>query len=98
MVFAVKIIPCKLAPEIHYSIKKPKYPFMHFGKTLMLLRKLKNTTQKQLAQKIETTQQYVSELEQQNHFNRAKLDKILKALNSNKDEWEHIKKFPTSKN
>jgi len=66
---------------------------MHCGKTLMLLRKFKNTTQQQLAKKLATTQQYISELEKQNHFNGAKLDRLLKALNSSKEEWEQLKRF-----
>ena len=65
---------------------------MHCGKTLMLLRKLKNTTQQQLANNLATTQQYISELEKQNHFTGGKLDKILKALNSSKEEWEQLKR------
>ena len=72
---------------------------MHCGKTLMLLRKFKNTTQQQLAKRLATSQQYISELEKQNHFNRAKLDKILKALNCSKEEWEQLRRFsPPSKN
>ena len=66
---------------------------MHCGKTLMLLRKSKNTTQQQLAKRLATTQQYISELEKQNHFTRTKLDKILKALNSSKEEWEQLRRF-----
>ena len=65
----------------------------------MLLRKLKNTSQKQLAKKLNATQQYISELEGQDHFNEEKLDKILTALNSNKEEWDFLKKInPTKKN
>jgi len=72
---------------------------MNCGKTLMLLRKLKNTTQEQLAKKMNATQQYVSELERQNHFNGEKLNKILRALNSSKEEWELLKKItPPNKN
>ena len=72
---------------------------MHCGKTLMLLRKFKNTTQQQLAKRLATTQQYISELEKQNHFNSAKLEKILKALNSSKEEWEQLRRFgPPSEN
>ena len=71
---------------------------MHCGKTLMLLRKFKNTTQQQLAKRLATSQQYISELEKQNHFSGAKLDKILKALNSTKEEWEQFRRFvPPSK-
>ena len=65
----------------------------------MMLRKFKNTTQQQLAKKLATTQQYISELEKQNHFNGAKLERILKALNSSKEEWEQLRRFsPPSKN
>lgn len=65
----------------------------------MLLRKLKNTTQEQLAKKMNATQQYVSELERQDHFNGEKLNKILRALNSSKEEWELLKKItPPHKN
>jgi transcriptional regulator with XRE-family HTH domain len=72
---------------------------MHCGKTLMLVRKFKNTTQQQLAKRLATSQQYISELEKQNHFNGAKLDKILKALNCSKDEWEKLRRFtPPSEN
>lgn len=72
---------------------------MHCGKTLMLLRKFKNTTQQQLAKRLATSQQYISELEKQNHFNGVKLDKILKALNCSKEEWEKLKRFiPRSEN
>ena len=41
---------------------------MHSGKTLVFLRKFKNTTQQQLARKLGTTQQYISELEKTNPF------------------------------
>lgn len=72
---------------------------MHCGKTLMLLRKFKNTTQQQLAKKLATSQQYISELEKKNHLNRSKLDKILKALNCSKEEWEKLRRFvPPSEN
>ena len=65
---------------------------MHNGQSLMLLRKLKNKTQQHIAKKINTTQQYVSELEKLEHINSEKLDSILKALNSNREEFEKFKK------
>lgn len=61
----------------------------------MLLRKLKNITQDELAKRMKATQQYVSELESQDHFNGEKLNKILRALDSNKEEWELLKKITT---
>lgn len=97
VIFVVIITSEKLISTIHYSTTKRV--FMHYGKTLMLLRKFKDTTQQELANKLATTQQYISELEKQNHFNGTKLDSILKALDSNKEEWEQLKKFsPASTN
>jgi transcriptional regulator with XRE-family HTH domain len=72
---------------------------MHCGKALMIFRKFKNKTQQDIAESLNTTQQYVSELEKQEHINGATLNKILSALNSNKDEWEKFKKsFLANKN
>jgi transcriptional regulator with XRE-family HTH domain len=65
---------------------------MHIGQSLMFFRKLKNKTQQHLAEKLNTTQQYISELEQLEHINGEKLDNILKALNSNREEFEKFKK------
>jgi len=65
---------------------------MHFGKALMLFRKLKNKTQQDIARKLNTTQQYVSELEKLEYINCEKLDSILKELNSNREEFEKFKK------
>lgn len=67
---------------------------MQCGKTLTLLRKFRNTTQKQLAKRLNVKQQYISQLEKQNHINEPILEKILKALNSNKSEWEQFRKLP----
>lgn len=66
---------------------------MHCGKALMLFRKFKNKRQQDVAGKLNTTQQYVSELENQEHVNGDKLKKVLSALNSNKDEWEKFKRL-----
>lgn len=67
---------------------------MHCGKTLMLLRKYKNRSQVQLAKKLETSQQYISELEKREHLNGKLLDKVLQALNSNRNEWNQFRKLP----
>jgi len=66
---------------------------MHYGKALMLFRKFKNKSQQDIARNLNTTQQYISELEQQENVNGDKINKILIALNSNKDEWEKFKKL-----
>lgn len=66
---------------------------LHHGKTLMLLRKFKNKTQLHLAKKLNTSQQYISELEKQEHISSEKLNKILSVLNSSKEEWEKFKKL-----
>jgi len=66
---------------------------MHCGKALMLFRKFKNKSQQDIARKLSTTQQYISELEQQENINGNKINKILNALNSTKDDWEKFKKL-----
>jgi transcriptional regulator with XRE-family HTH domain len=72
---------------------------MHCGKALMLLRKFKNKTQRDVAENLNATQQYVSELEKQKHLNGEKLDRILKALNANREEYEKFKKvLPPAEN
>ena len=72
---------------------------MHCGKALMLFRKFKNQTQQDIARKLNATQQYISELEKKENINGDKINKILGALNSNKDEWENFKRlFLASKN
>ena len=71
---------------------------MQCGKTLTLLRKFRNTTQQQLAKKLNVKQQYISQLEKQNHINASILEKILKALNSNNSEWEQFRKLPPPEN
>ena len=58
----------------------------------MLLRKSKNKTQVDVAEKMNIKQQYVSELEKQKHINGETLDRILKAMNSNRDEFEKFKR------
>jgi transcriptional regulator with XRE-family HTH domain len=71
---------------------------MHSGKTLMLFRKFKNKTQQDIAEKLKTSQQYVSELEKQEHISSDILNKILEGLKSTKEEWERFKKMlPSTK-
>lgn len=71
---------------------------MHCGKTLMLFRKFKSKTQRNLAEKLMTTQQYVSELERQEHINVEKINRILNVLNSNREEWDKFRRLlPLSK-
>ena len=64
---------------------------MHSGKSLMLFRKFNNKTQRDVAKKLRTSQQYISELEKQKHVDDELLHRILHALNSNLDEWEKFK-------
>jgi len=66
---------------------------MHYEKALMLFRKYKDKTQQDIAQKMKTTQQYVSELEKQEYINSEKLSRVLCVLNSNMEEWEKFKKL-----
>lgn len=57
----------------------------------MLFRKIRNTTQKDLAKKLNTSQQYIAEVEKQKHLTDSLLDKILTALDSTREEWENFK-------
>ena len=66
---------------------------MHSGKTLMMLRKFKNKSQDYVADQLKKSQQYVSQIEKQEDINGKLLDKLLKALNSSRNEWEKIKKM-----
>jgi len=66
---------------------------MNSGNSLMLFRKLKNKSQNQIAKRLKTSQQYISELEKQPHIKDEIIDKFLHALNSNRDEWEKFKKL-----
>ena len=50
------------------------------------------------AEKLMTTQQYVSELERQEHINVEKINRILNVLNSNREEWDKFRRLlPISK-
>jgi len=66
---------------------------MHRGKTLMLLRKYKNKSQVQVAKKLLTSQQYISELEKRKHLNEQLLDRILGALNSSREERNQLENY-----
>lgn len=59
----------------------------------MLFRKFKNKTQGDVAKNLNTSQQYISEVEKQKKLNDDLVDKILVALNSNREEWENFKKI-----
>ena len=64
---------------------------MNSGDCIMLFRKIRNTTQKDLAKKLNTSQQYIAEVEKQKHLTDSLLDKILTALDSTREEWENFK-------
>jgi transcriptional regulator with XRE-family HTH domain len=64
------------------------------GNILKIFRQLKDLSQQQLAEKLHTTLQYISELERMEHFNGIRLNEILVALKSNMVEWEQFKKLP----
>lgn len=67
---------------------------MTCGETLKLVRNWKSISQRQLATKLKTSQQYISELEKSKHFNGYKLEKLLKLMNITKTEWEAFRKLP----
>ena len=64
---------------------------MNSGNSLMLFRKFNKKTQRDVAKKLKTSQQYISELEKQKHLDDKLLENVLKAMNSNWDEWEKFK-------
>lgn len=64
---------------------------MNSGNSLMLFRKLKNKSQSHIAKKLKTSQQYISELEKQQYLKDETIDRFLRALNSDRDEWEKFK-------
>jgi len=67
---------------------------MNCGQTLKVIRQWKDISQKQLADKMKTSQQYISELESKEYFNGELLQKVLKALNVIKTQWEYFKNTP----
>lgn len=66
---------------------------MHYGESFSLLRKFKKFSQKKLADSVNKTQQYISELEQQEHLNGKNLNMLLKGISSSRDEWEKFKRL-----
>jgi transcriptional regulator with XRE-family HTH domain len=69
---------------------------MHCGDVLKLLRNAKKMSQKELAKKIDKSQEMISHWEKQEHLNGTNLDLLLKGLNSDRIEWELFKKFAPS--
>jgi transcriptional regulator with XRE-family HTH domain len=67
--------------------------FMHCGEIFKILRKWKKISQQQLAKKLNTSQQYISVLEKQEHLSGEKLTMLLKGINSTREEWERFKKL-----
>ena len=67
---------------------------MHNGETFKILRKWKKISQKQLAQKLKTSQQYISELEKKENMNSNTLDLLLKGLDCNRELWQKFLKLP----
>lgn len=66
---------------------------MHCGEIFKILRKWKKISQQQLAKKLNTSQQYISALEKQEHLSGEKLTMLLKGINSTREEWERFKKL-----
>ena len=61
---------------------------MNCGQTLKVIRQWKGISQQQLADKMKISQQYISELESKEYFNDELLQKVLKALDVIKTQWE----------
>lgn len=55
---------------------------MHCGEIFKILRNWKKISQQQLAKKLNTSQQYISALEKQEHLSGEKLTMLLKGINS----------------
>lgn len=70
---------------------------MHCGQTLRLLRQYKGISQQTLAKKMNVKQQMISYWEKLEHLKGKTLEQLLKALNSNNNEWEQFKKLPPPK-
>jgi transcriptional regulator with XRE-family HTH domain len=70
---------------------------MHCGDVLKLLRNAKKMSQKELAKRIDKSQEMISHWEKQEHLNGTNLDLLLKGLESNRAEWEVFKKLTPQK-
>jgi transcriptional regulator with XRE-family HTH domain len=69
---------------------------MNSGETLRLMRKWKKLSQADLAKRVDKSQEMISHLEQQEHINGEMLSRLLKGLDSNREEWERFRKLPPS--
>jgi transcriptional regulator with XRE-family HTH domain len=67
---------------------------MHSGKTLKLLRQYKDISQKELALRINKSQETISNWEKHEYLDGEILDLLLKALKINREEWERFRKLP----
>jgi transcriptional regulator with XRE-family HTH domain len=66
---------------------------MQSGKSLLLLRKLKGLSQQEVADRLAITQQAYSKIEKKEWIDYEKVDVILTALKSSREELESIKKL-----
>jgi len=64
------------------------------GNTLKLIRQWKNISQLELADKLKSSQQYISELESKEYFNGTLKGNILRLLKISQEEWDRFKKLP----
>ncbi len=69
---------------------------MSTGKTLQSLRKLKGKSQREIADKLDITQQAYSKLERREWIDIERTENILQALKSSRKELEEIKKIISS--
>jgi transcriptional regulator with XRE-family HTH domain len=65
-----------------------KTTLMHYGEIFSLLRKFKKISQKKLADTLNKTQQYISELEHKKELNGNTLDMLLKGINCTREIWK----------
>lgn len=68
---------------------------MQSGKSLLLLRKLRGLSQQEVADRLAITQQAYSKIEKKEWIDYEKVDAILTALKSSREELESIKKLIT---
>jgi len=66
---------------------------MQPGKSLLLLRKLKGLSQQEVADKLFISQQAYSKIEKKEWIEYEKMDAILAALKSSREELESLKKL-----
>jgi transcriptional regulator with XRE-family HTH domain len=66
---------------------------MQSGKSLLLLRKLKGLSQQEVADRLSISQQAYSKIEKKEWIEYEKMEAILKALKSSREELQSIKKL-----